>query len=453
MKKTILLTLLSIVTSTAICNAKNNIYTFRLYDEINSRAWIYTQRALEEADKSDAELIILHLNTYGGEVVYADSIRTAILNHRTPIIAFIDNNAASAGALISIACDRIYMRPGASIGAATVVNGIDGQSMPDKYQSYMRATMRSTAESHGRDSLGRWLRDPLIAEAMVDDRIQIADIIDSGKTLSFTTEEAIKHRYCEGQADSIPQILELEGYTPSECIITEYKPSTMDNTKGWLTGTALRSVLIMIIIGGIYFELQSPGLGFPSLAATIAALLYFAPLYIDGVAAYWEILLFVAGVILMMLEIFVIPGFGIAGITGIIAMILGLIFSMLDNNFFDFSMVIIPDVTQALITIFIGLILGFLSILWLSSKIGKKGIFSNMALQTVQSNSQGYIGVPTDNLTGHTGIAAVDMRPSGKIEINGKHYDAVALYGAFIKKDTPIKVIKQENGRMYVIEI
>lgn len=453
MKKTILLTLLSIVTSIAICNAKNNIYTFRLYDEINSRAWIYTQRALEEADKSDAELIILHLNTYGGEVVYADSIRTAILNHRTPIIAFIDNNAASAGALISIACDRIYMRPGASIGAATVVNSIDGQSMPDKYQSYMRATMRSTAESHGRDSLGRWLRDPLIAEAMVDDRIQIADIIDSGKTLSFTTEEAIKHRYCEGQADSIPQILEIEGYTPSECIITEYKPSTMDNTKGWLTSTALRSILIMIIIGGIYFELQSPGLGFPSLAATIAALLYFAPLYIDGVAAYWEILLFVAGVILMMLEIFVIPGFGIAGITGIITMILGLIFSMLDNNFFDFSMVVIPDVTQALLTIFIGLILGFLSILWLSSKIGKKGIFANMALQTVQSNSQGYIGVPTDNLTGHTGIASVDMRPSGKIEINGKHYDAVALYGAFIKKDTPIKVIKQENGRMYVIEI
>ena len=168
MKKTLIIIALCIANCTLIAQS---IYKFAIHEEINSKTWIYTKEALKEANELKPELIILHLNTYGGEVVYADSIRTAILRCETPIVAYIDNNAASAGALISIACDRIYMRTGSQIGAATVVSGVDGSKMPDKYQSYMRATMRATAESHGKDSLGRWHRDPLIAEAMVDESV------------------------------------------------------------------------------------------------------------------------------------------------------------------------------------------------------------------------------------------------------------------------------------------
>ena len=225
-----------------------NIYKFAIDDEINSKTWIYTQEALKEANTLNPNLIILHLNTYGGEVVYADSIRTAILRTETPIVAYIDNNAASAGALISIACDRIYMRSGSQIGAATVVNGVDGSKMPDKYQSYMRATMRATAESHGKDSLGRWRRDPIIAEAMVDESVYIEGVIDTGKILTFTTKEAIEHHYCEAEVDNLDQLLIAEGYTPEQCTITEYKPSLYDKLKGTLMGTALRSILIMLII-------------------------------------------------------------------------------------------------------------------------------------------------------------------------------------------------------------
>lgn len=451
MKKFILSLLFIVSLITANAETKHQVYVFRINDEINSRAWIYTQSALKEAAEKGSELVILHLNTYGGEVSFADSIRTAILNDHTPIVAFVDNNAASAGALIAIACDHIYMRSGASIGAATVVNGVDGQAMPDKYQSYMRATMRATAEAHGKDSLGRWYRDPLIAEAMVDDRISIEGVIDSSKTLTFTTSEAIAHHYCEGQADDIYQVLEYEGYTAEECIISEYTPSPMDSTKGWLTGSALRGILIMIIIGGIYFELQSPGIGFPTVAAIVAALLYFAPLYLDGLAAYWEILLFVAGLILIILEIFVIPGFGIAGITGILAVFAGLVFAMLDNDFLDFSTVVFPDVTHALFSLLIGLILGFIFILWLSNKIGSKGVFSRLALNTAQNTDQGYIGVAVENKTGSIGVATVDMHPSGKILIDGSYYDAATMYGSFIAKGTTVRVIKQENGRMYVV--
>jgi len=154
------------------------------------------------------------MNTYGGEVLYADSIRTKILNSKIPVYVFVDNNAASAGALIAIACNKIFMRQGSSIGAATVVNET-GAKMPDKYQSYMRATMRATAESHGKDTIingkdttYQWKRDPLIAEAMVDDRTVIPGIIDSGKTLTFTAQEAIKYHYCEGVAENVEEVIE-----------------------------------------------------------------------------------------------------------------------------------------------------------------------------------------------------------------------------------------------------
>lgn len=133
-----IITALLLSITTLLFADTTRIYTLKINQEINSASWLYTRQALNEAKKTDAQLVILHLNTYGGEVVYADSMRTAIMYSPIPVVAFVDNNAASAGALISIACRHIYMRPGASIGAATVVNSADGQAMPDKYQSYMR---------------------------------------------------------------------------------------------------------------------------------------------------------------------------------------------------------------------------------------------------------------------------------------------------------------------------
>ena len=428
------------------------VYKFAIHDEINSKTWIYTQQALKEANTHNPDLIILHLNTYGGEVVYADSIRTAILRTETPIVAYIDNNAASAGALISIACDRIYMRSGSQIGAATVVNGMDGSKMPDKYQSYMRATMRATAESHGKDSLGHWRRDPLIAEAMVDESVYIEGIIDTGKILTFTTKEAIEHHFCEGEIENLDQLLEAEGYTPGQYTITEYKPSPYDKLKGTLMGTALRSILIMLIIGGIYYELQQPGIGFPLAVSITAAVLYFAPLYLDGLAAYWEMAVFIVGIALILLELFIFPGFGVAGIGGILCVLFGLITAMLNNDFFDFTPIHIPDLNQALLTVFLGLIFGTALIIYLVSKIGTKGIFGRLALAKEQTTDEGYVGVPTEQISivGSEGITTTDLRPAGKVIINNRHYDAVSQYGDFIEKGAPVIVTKYETTQLYV---
>ena len=432
------------------------IYKINLKKEINSTTWLYIQRGFAEAEEKNADAVLIHMNTYGGEVLYADSIRTRLLNSKMPVYVFVDNNAASAGALIAIACDKIFMRPGASIGAATVVNQT-GEQMPDKYQSYMRATMRATAEAHGADTIVeggktiiKWKRDPLIAEAMVDDRTVIPGVIDSGKTLTFTAQEAVKYNYCEGIANNVTEVVEkhlkIESYE-----IEEFKPTTWDNIKGFLTSSILQGILIMLIVGGIYFELQTPGIGFPLGVAITAAVLYFAPLYIDGLAANWEIIVFVIGLVLIALELFVIPGFGIAGISGITLVVIGLVLSLLNNVNFDFEPVETGEVGKALLTVTGGIGFGFGLVLYLSSRIGAKGIFRNVALQATMEKSEGYMGVEMIGLqmVGKSGIASTVLRPSGKVRIDGVVYDAVSEDG-FIEKGQAVKVLRYETGQVYV---
>lgn len=450
------------ITVFIICNASSAeivplVYKINLKKDIGSTSWIYVRNGLNEADSLKAQCIILHMNTYGGTVLHADSIRTAILNSPIPIYAFIDNNAASAGALIAIACDSIYMRKGANIGAATVVNQT-GEAMPDKYQSYMRATIRATAEAHGSDTtytvqgdtVLTWKRNPQIAEAMVDERVYIPNIIDSGKVLTFTAQEAIKYGYCEGIAENIDEVIKDKLHI-KEYVLKEYKPTLYDDIKGFLVNPAFQAVLIMLILAGIYLEMQSPGIGFPLAIAVTAAVLYFAPLYIDGVAAHWEIILFIIGSACMAVEIFIIPGFGIAGVIGAGLMLTGLILATVNNVDFNFDGVDARDINRSILTVICGTVLGFFAMIYFSNKIGKRGFFKKIALNTTQEISSGYIGVPEEmqHLIGRTGITSTILRPAGRIIIDNERYDAVALYG-YIEPETPVKVVKYENSQLYV---
>ena len=440
--------------------SKNKIYVFTINQEINPASLRITQKAFDEINKIQPNLIILHLNTYGGLVDAADSIRTRILNSKIPVYVFIDNNAASAGALISVACDKIYMRSGASIGAATVVNQT-GEAMPDKYQSYMRSIMRSTAEAHGKDTIIEnndtnyiWHRNPEIAEAMVDQRIYIKGISDSGKVITFTPDEAIKYGFCEGKAENIKEILSIEGIKNYEII--KQQTSSMDSVMGFLMNPYFHSILIMIIIGGIYFELQTPGIGFPLAASAVAAILYFSPLYLEGIAENWEILIFIAGVILVVLEIFVIPGFGIAGISGIILIISGLTLSLVDNLVFTLgdNDLIIKTILKSFSLVTVSFLTALLLSFYLSKKLFTSSRFNYLALNKSQNIDEGYIGVDTSvkEMIGKQGIAITVLRPSGKIEIDGNIFDAVSIKG-FIDKDKNVIVKKFESGQLYVQEI
>jgi len=219
-----------------------------------------------------------------------------------------------------------------------------------------------------------------------------------------------------------------------------------------LTSPILQGILILVIIGGIYFELQTPGVGFPLAAAGVAAILYFSPLYIDGLAANWEIILFIIGLVLIALEVFVIPGFGVAGASGIILVITGLTLSMLDNDLFDFSGVGFNKLLEALGIVLTGLFGSLLGIIYLSKKLLSSSVFgSKIALQTTQDRNLGYISVEAalGELVGQTGTAATVLRPSGKIMIDDDVYDAVAETG-YIAKDTKIRVTRFLHGQLYV---
>jgi membrane-bound serine protease (ClpP class) len=433
------------------------VYKFNIKENIAPAIWRQTKQAFAEADSLKADLFLIHMNTYGGTVVEADSIRTRILNSKIPVVVFVDNNAASAGALISLACDRIYMRSGASIGAATVVNQT-GQKMPDKYQSYMRSTMRSTAESHGKDTIisgqdttYRWKRDPLIAEAMVDERVFIPGVIDSGKILTFTPAEAMKNGYCEGICESVDEVLKLNKMENAR--IVEYKPTKLELFIGFMVNPVVSGILIMLILGGIYFEMQAPGIGFPLGVAVVSAVLYFSPLYLEGLAANWEILMFIIGLILIALEIFVVPGFGITGISGITLAFSGLVLSLIKNVNFSFDEVHANDLLIALGTVFIGTIGGIGLAIYLSQKLftAETGRFAHMSLHEVMSKEDGYLGIDPELLLlkGKNGMALTTLRPSGKIVIDGQTYDAMAVSG-MIDKGTNIMVTKVEAAQLYV---
>ncbi len=431
------------------------VYQFDILQEIDLPAWRQTQKAFEFAKKSKADIIIIHMNTYGGLVDVADSIRTKIINSTIPVYVFIDNNAASAGALISIACDKIFMKKGANIGAATVVTS-DGKPALDKYQAYMRATMRATAESHGKinvitngDTITKWFRDPKIAEAMVDESIYIQGIIDTGKVITFTTTEAIKYGYCEGEAESIDEALKLTGLNNYR--IEKYEATITEKIIDFLINPIIQGLLIMLIIGGIYFELQTPGIGFPLVAAIFGAVLYFAPLYLEGLAENWEILIFVVGVLLLLIEIFAIPGFGVTGILGVIGIVVGLALSMVDNIVFSFEGQGIPAFFKSLSIVIISATTSFFLSLYLGKKLLASTRFGELSLKTVQNIKDGYIGVEMQPsfLIGKQGFAATILRPSGKVEIDNETYDAVALTG-YIDKNEKIEVIKYETGQLYV---
>lgn len=436
-----LATALLFVASNAVAQEKK-VLVVKIDAEIDPRTNRYSKLALEEADEIDADLVIIEMDTYGGAVNDADDIRTRVLEFEKPIVVFINKDAASAGALISIACDSIYMAPGASIGAATVVVAT-GEAAPDKYQSYMRSIMRSTAEATG--------RDPKIAEAMVDQEIEIDSVTEAGKVLTFSTSEAISHNFCEAEVKSIEDILQRHGIEDYELV--EFKLSGSERIIKVFLNPFISGILILVIIGGIYFELQTPGVGFPIMASIIAAVLYFVPYYLNGLAANWEIIVFFIGILLLILEVFVIPGFGIAGIGGIFLIVGSLILVMLNNDVLDFSFVNAGDITKAAAATLSGLLASILLMFFGGVRLTQTKFFKRISLEDTQQKSDGY----TSNFNEHSylgmkGTTYTVLRPSGKIFVDGELKDAFTR-GEYIEKDKRVEVIDESGTSLKVKEV
>lgn len=428
-----------------ICEAeseKKKILLGEIKANIDPRTNRYTKLLLEEGKKNQYDIIIIEMDTYGGAVNDADDIRTRILDYDKPIYVWINKDAASAGALISIACDSIYMSSGASIGAATVVTG-DGEQAPDKYQSYMRSIMRSTAEAKG--------RDPKIAEGMVDEDLQVDSVSQEGKVITFSTNEAIKFGFCDAELNSVEEILERQNIEDYE--ISKFSLGSTENIISLFLNPFVSGILLLLIFGGLYFELQTPGVGFPIIASITALLLYLIPYYLNGVAENWEIILLFFGIILIAVEVFIIPGFGVFGLLGLFTTISSLILIMLNNDLFDFTFVVSSDIVSASLSVLISIFLLGIIILFGGIKLTDTDAFKKIALEETQDSKKGYISnnYPKE-IVGKIGKSYTILRPSGKVIIDDSIYDATSSDG-FVEKNSKIKVIGNEGSALKVRKV
>ncbi len=422
--------------------AKKKVMVMEIKAEIDPRMARYVKLALEHAEKTNAEIIIVDMDTFGGALNDAKEIVDQLMDVKVPVWVFVNSDAASAGALISIACDSIYMAPGATIGAATVVDG-SGAAAPDKYQSYMRSIMRSTAEENG--------RDPRIAEGMVDENVVIDSLKQAGKVITFTTSEAIENGYCEAKVESIEEILKRNKIESYE--IDTFRLGATEKIIAIFLNPFISGILILVIIGGIYFELQTPGVGFPLLAAITALVLYLVPYYLNGLADYWEIIALFVGVLLIIAEIFVLPGFGVAGIAGISLTVISLVLIMLNNDFFNFEFVPLGDIIVATFATLGGLAGGILLLFFGGAKLSQSKAFQKITLNDTQEVKDGYsVNTFNANLLGKKGTAFTILRPSGKVMIDEQIYDAFTR-GDFVEKGDTIEVIGAEGVTLKVKKV
>lgn len=422
-------------------SGQTKIYRFAIHEDIMPGTVRLVDRALEAAVAMDADYIVLDLDSYGGLLDAGDSVHVKLLRCPIPVLCYITNNAASAGALIAISCDSIYMSPYAKIGAASVVDE-SGSPVDEKYQAYMRGIMRSTAEANG--------RNPEIAEAMVQGGGAVPGVIDSGQILTFTTNEALNNGFCEGQVNSIQDLLTQAGI--SNYTIAEHELTGLDKTMNFLLNPILRGLCITFIFLGLYFELQSPGIGFALIISIIAALLYFAPLYIEGLAANWEVLIFIAGLLLIVLEIFVIPGFGVAGIAGIVLTFMGLVLSMVGNSGFNFDMSGMGSVTEAILVVLSSFVISLAVMFAFFGRFTRSKFFRTLSLETAEKTTEGYhttIFNQPDSMIEKTGITMTDLRPAGKVEIDGEWLDGQSE-AEYLVKGTVVKVVAVKNNYLIV---
>lgn len=414
------------------------VYVAHIDGEIDLGLAPYITRVISEAEQNNASAIVFKINTFGGRVDAATQIKDAILSSKVLTIAFINNRAISAGALIALSCNKIVMVPGSSIGAATVVDQ-SGQKVGEKYQSYMRSEMRSTAERNGRPTD--------IAEGMVDERVVVKGLVDSTKLITLTSEEAYKYKIADSVITDFSEMLAMFKLKNAEEV--EVSSNWAEGVVRFLNNPIISSILIMIGFFGLMAEIKTPGWGVAGTTGLIALTLFFGSSYILQLASVVEILMFIIGLGLLLAEIFIIPGFGVAGISGIILIFASIFLSLLGSKpFIDMH-----DVSIAIIQLSGAMLFALLGIFLLAKYLPKSTAFNKLVLAESEKADKGFVSYPSEkDLIGKTGVAFTTLRPGGTAEIEGKRVDVVAD-SEYINQGTKIKVLRVEGIKVVVTPV
>jgi membrane-bound serine protease (ClpP class) len=415
--------------------------------EIGLSESAYVKRLIEAAEERGASALLIRLNTFGGRVDAAVAIRDALLDAPFHTGVFIDKRAISAGALISLACEKIVISPGGTIGAATPIVTTPGQELPEpveeKYLSYFRQEMRVTAETRGRNGD--------VAEAMVDADIEVEGVVEEGKLLTLTTTTALELGIADHEAASVDEALAALGWQgPVETV----GRSWAENLVGFLTSPAIASLLFLGMAILAYLEYQTPGFGAFGYSALVCFLLLYFSHYLVNLAGWEELLLFAIGVILVVIELVAIPGFGLLGIGGLVCIVASAVLMLMAGDFGDLTFEN-PFTVQALTRVLVSIVLALVVIAALVRFVAlggsRGGVAGRLVLTGGLTSESGYSSHQTSagELVGKTGTALTPLRPAGKARIAGKRWN-VETEGGFVEEGEEVRVLRQGPGRIVV---
>ncbi|MCY9078059.1 NfeD family protein [Bacillus inaquosorum] len=408
---------------------KQTVYVIPIEKNVEQGLASFLSRSLQDAKEAHADHIILDINTPGGLVKSAIDIADLITESEIPVTAYVNKRALSAGAYIALQADNIYMAPGGKMGAAAIIDG-KGNAADQKAESLWLAEMEDAAVKNN--------RDPKYALAMADPDIDAKEVgAPKGDLLTLNADKAIDVGYSEGTADNLSVLVKKLGFEKAH--ISYAKESFAEKTARWLTNPVIVPILLTIAFLGLTVELFSPGVGIPGTIGFIALLLFFYGHLAAGFAGYETVLLFIAGVILILLEIF-LPG-GIIGLLGLGAIIASLFLAAGSFTVMAVSLLIASAVS---ITAFI----------LLTRVLGKRmKFFKKLILNDSTNTESGYVSNQTrTDLMGKVGVTFTPLRPAGTVIIDDERLDVVSE-GSFTEKDKKVKVIKVEGSRIVVREI
>lgn len=404
----------------------DTVYIITIDGDIDKALVSVVESGFTAAQQAGAERVIIEIDTYGGYVDSAIAIKDQILNSSIPVTCYVNSKAISAGSLIALAGNELFMAPGSVIGAAEPRVG--NEKADEKSLSMWAAELAATAEARGRDGK--------IASAMADSSVVIPQLSEEGKLLTLTDTQAAELGLSDGSYAGQTAILEHYGLSDANVLVNE--PTFQQKIGRFLTNPVVAPILLAIGIIGLVLEIFTAGFGAFGILGIVGLLLYFGGGIMAGYAGWVSALLFVGGLVLIALEIFVVPGFGITGIAGIAALVAGVV-------------AVAPSWEQALISLAVAIVVSIAVVAWSIKYKKTRKMWSRLILWGKQEKETGYTSAQAglETLIGAQGVALTPLRPAGTAQINDRRVDVVTE-GDFIDAQTPIVVIHVEGVRVVV---
>ncbi|WP_054956666.1 NfeD family protein [Paenibacillus dakarensis] len=418
----------------AVAANSGSVYVIPVEHQIERGLTSFMERGFKEAEKMEAGLIVLEINTPGGRVDQAEKIGNLIKGTKIPTVAFIRGDAASAGSFIALNADKIVMAKGSMIGAASMVDSMGNPVEDPKLIAWWKSKMASAAEANGRPKE--------IAQGMADlnmkvEMPEIGKTKEPGEIIALTPDEALKVGYADKMADSTNEAIEWMGYSTDDVFRMELTFS--EKLATFLTSPGVMTLLLFIGIAGVIIEVIVPGFGVPGILGTAAFILYFFGNSVAGFAGSETWMLFIIGIAMLLMELFV-PSFGILGIVGSASLIVGVVRAAYSTSHVALSLGIAAACALAAIVV-------------VAIVFRERGIWNKFVLQDSLTKEKGYI--PTEDrdiMIGLVGRSITPLRPSGTAEFDGRRLDVVTV-GGFIESGRAIRVLKTDGTRIVVEEI